>query len=210
MKTIENDHWSGFSFLNSQLHTLNTNESFKQNPQNPSVSMSSRLIILSLSGIGSRRRRHSMCCPASRTHTADPPVWSPRLLRRSVLLCDSGLCARWLMCNVYAPADTCQNAAASAGLGWSPLWGEASLWLFISNYQSSAVPEALRPSRHGDYPKAPGGPTRSWDPQWCPLFTCCLWVHLLMHWLVRLQWPQRKAGMQTIIWHFPTITQFQF
>lgn len=104
MNTFENDCWKGLRFLNSQLHTLSTNKSFKQSPQNPPVSMSSRLLILSLSGIGSRRRRRrSMCCPASWTHTADPPVWSLRLWGRSVLLFDSSLCARWLMCNVYAP-----------------------------------------------------------------------------------------------------------
>lgn len=88
-------------FVNSQLHKLNTSWSFQQNPQNPSVSVSSHPIILSLSELGSKRRRHSMCCPASRTHTADPPDWSLRLWRGSVLLCDSSLCARWLMCDVH-------------------------------------------------------------------------------------------------------------
>lgn len=145
-----------------------------------------------------------MCCPASRTHTADPPDWSLRLWRGSLLLCDSGLCARWLMCDVH-PRQHLSKCRCISRSGLKSPRGENGLWLFSSNYKSSAAPEALRPSRHGDYPTAHGGPTRSWDPQWCPLFTCCLCIHLLKNWLVRLQRPQRKAGMQTIIWHFPTI-----
>lgn len=102
-------------FLNSQLHKLNTNESFKQNPQNPSASVSSHPIMFSVSGIGSRRGRNSMCCPA--------PGLTRQTLQTGVSGSGGPVCCVTVAsvpdgsCVTRTPADTCQNAAASAGVG---------------------------------------------------------------------------------------------
>lgn len=131
------------------------------------------------------------------SHGGPSRLESPALEGLCVVVWQRPLCQ---MAHVWRtpPADTCwRGLKSSPGRRWF-----VTIQLQLQIFSGTG---GLRPSRHGDYSTAQGGPTWSWDSQWCLLFTCCLCVHLLKNWLVRLQRPQRKAGMQTIIWHFPTI-----
>lgn len=131
-----------------------------------------------------------MDCPASRTHTAGPPDWSPGS-RGALCCCVTAAPVPDGSCVTCTPTDTCQDAAASAGAGCAKALSGDKMWLFSSNYKSSAAPQALRPPRHGAYPTAPGA--RHWA-ETLNGFCCLLAVCASICWRTDSGWFRGHSG----------------
>lgn len=136
-----------------------------------------------------------------------PPDSSLRLRRVSVLLCDEGRYARWLICATN-PTHTCQNATTLAGAGHAKSISREKPQLQLQIFSSTRGFEAiqiwwlLHSSWRGD--------AESWALHWYAQFTYCLCVHLLIWRTDAARFfcggHSGRLARITIIWHYPAVS----
>lgn len=204
MKTIETGDRNGFSFFffNSQLYKLSTNESLKQkSPESLCERVLTSHNTFTQWNRKQKKARHVLSCLQA-SHGGPSRLEPPALEGLCVVVWQRPLCQ---MARVWrAPPPTLVKMPQHQPEWARVLSGEKMLSDYsspITNLQwhrrlwghpDMVITPPLLGGRHG---------AETLNGARClhPVCASICWR------LLRLRRPQRTAGMQTIIWHFPTI-----